>query len=179
MSEIKNKNTNDWEKQLFELLQKHSIKFLPFVPDAGHAGLIALSENSSFVRPVVLTTEEEGIAFSCGAWLGGQKGVVLMQSSGLGNCINSLASISIACSFPLLMIITMRGEWNEFNPWQVPMGSSTEKVLAALNIITARCNNEYEVAETVNAMLGLVYKSNCVTAVLLSQRLIGAKSFME
>ena len=57
--DTKNKNTNDWEKQLFELLQKHSIKFLPFVPDAGHAGLIALSENSSVVRPVVLTTEEE------------------------------------------------------------------------------------------------------------------------
>ena len=179
MSKININNELDWPMEIYKVFAKNNLTQIACVPDAGHKSLIEHCENDNKMEMVSLTTEEEGMGLLAGAWLGGQKGAVLMQSSGLGNCINALASITIACNFPLLMVITMRGEWNEFNPWQVPMGSSTEKVLAALNIITARCNNEYEVAETVNAMLGLVYKSNCVTAVLLSQRLIGAKSFME
>ena len=39
---------------------------------------------------VVLTTEEEGIGYLAGAWLGGERGALLMQSSGVGNCINTL-----------------------------------------------------------------------------------------
>ena len=102
-----------------------------------------------------------------------------MQSSGVGNCINALASITRACDFPLLMLITMRGEWNEFNPWQVPMGKATEKILSALDINVSRCEKADEVSETVNAMMGLAYKSNRATAVLLSQRLIGSKNFKD
>jgi sulfopyruvate decarboxylase TPP-binding subunit len=73
----------------------------------------------------------------------------------------------------------MRGEWNEFNPWQVPMGKATEKVLSALDINVVRCEKAEEVQDTVYAMMGLAYKSNCATAVLLSQRLIGSKAFKE
>ena len=165
--------------EIYKIFAKNNLTQIAYVPDAGHKSLIEYCEKDDKMKMISLTTEEEGMGLLAGAWLGGDKGTVLMQSSGLGNCINALASITISCNFPLLMVITMRGEWNEFNPWQVPMGSSTEKVLSALNIVTTRCNYENEVTETVNAMLGLAYKSNCVTAVLLSQRLIGAKSFME
>ena len=79
----------------------------------------------------MLTTEEEGIALAAGAWLGGQRSVLLMQSSGVGNCINML-SLSAICRFPLLMLVTMRGEWAEFNPWQVPMGRATQPALEAM-----------------------------------------------
>jgi hypothetical protein len=72
----------------------------------------------------VLTTEEEGIALAAGAWLGGQRAVLLMQSSGVGNCINML-SLPVNCRMPFLTLVTMRGEWGEFNPWQVPMGTAT------------------------------------------------------
>lgn len=66
------------------------------------------------MQPTVLTTEEEGIGILAGAWLGGERGVLLMQSSGVGNCINTL-SLSKVCGFPLLIIVTMRGEWGELN----------------------------------------------------------------
>ena len=69
---------------------------------------------------VVLATEEEGIGLLAGAWLGGERGVLLMQSSGVGNCINTLSMIR-TCQFPLLLVVTMRGEWGETNPWQLPM----------------------------------------------------------
>ena len=173
-----NKELN-WPLAIYKLFEKNDITQIAYVPDAGHKCLINLCEKNNEMKNISLTTEEEGMGLLAGAWLGGQKGVILMQSSGLGNCINALASVTIACNFPLLMIITMRGEWNEFNPWQVPMGSATEKVLSALDIKFSRCDRGHEVSEVVNAMQGLAYKSNCVTAVLLSQRLIGAKSFME
>jgi sulfopyruvate decarboxylase TPP-binding subunit len=89
------------------------------------------------MRAVVLTTEEEGVALLAGAWLGGQRGALLMQSSGVGNCINML-SLPKICRLPLLMIVTMRGEWGEFNPWQVPMGRATPAVLELSGVLCFR-----------------------------------------
>ncbi|MDE0993138.1 MAG: phosphonopyruvate decarboxylase, partial [Rhodospirillales bacterium] len=57
-----------------------------------------------------LTTEEEGIGYLAGAWLGGQRGALLVQSSGAGNCINTLA-LNATTRIPLLMLVTMRGGW--------------------------------------------------------------------
>jgi len=101
---------------------------MSYVPDAGHTTLINMFNADSDVITNVLTTEEEGIAIATGCWLGGLRSVVLMQSSGVGNCINML-SLPVQSRSPLLMLITMRGEWNEFNPWQVPMGQATEASL--------------------------------------------------
>ena len=95
-----------------------------YVPDAGHAHLIRRVHDNPKMRPIVLTTEEEGVASSCGAWLGGQKSVLLMQSNGVGNCINMLSLVS-NCNFPFVTIVSMRGEWGEFNHWQVPMSRAT------------------------------------------------------
>ena len=109
-----------WEDDIFDCFVNHNISQIPYVPDAGHAHLIKRVHDHPQMRPIVLTTEEEGVASSCGAWLGGQKSVVLMQSSGVGNCINMLSLVS-TCNFPFLAIVSMRGEWGEFNYWQVPM----------------------------------------------------------
>jgi sulfopyruvate decarboxylase alpha subunit len=179
MGDTYQKNNLNWPLKIYENLKNNNIKQIAYVPDAGHKNLIEYCHNDRTMKMISLTTEEEGMGLLAGAWLGGEKGVLLMQSSGVGNCINALASITRACDFPLLMLITMRGEWNEFNPWQVPMGKATEKVLSALDVNLVRCNRAEEISESVNAMLGLAYKSYCATAVLLSQRLIGAKNFKE
>ena len=94
---------------------------MAFVPDGGHARLIELAQKNNAMRTVTLTTEEEGVALSAGAWIGGDRSVLLMQSSGVGNCVNMLSLIRI-CKIPFLTIVAMRGEWGEVNPWQVPMG---------------------------------------------------------
>jgi sulfopyruvate decarboxylase TPP-binding subunit len=100
-----------------------------------------------------------------------------MQSSGVGNCINAIASISRACQFPLLLLVTMRGEWNEGNPWQVPMGRATQAVLEALGVQVVRVDAAADVEPSVAAMAGMAFTAEVQTAVLLSQRLIGAKAF--
>src|SRR5260370_40744666 len=112
-------NQTGWPDQLFDVFKGAEIKQVGYVPDAGHARLIARCKADNDIRDVVLSTEEEGIALSAGAWLGGQRRALLMQSSGVGNCINMLSLIS-ACRFPFLTFITMRGESAGFNPGHGP-----------------------------------------------------------
>ena len=113
-----------------------------------------------------------------GAWAGGRKGVLLMQSSGVGNCANALALPNI-CRIPFLTIVSMRGEWGEFVPWQVPMGLGTPKVLEAMDVRLFRCDYKEEVGMTVEAAATFAFNTRQSAAVLLSQKMIGAKQFKE
>jgi sulfopyruvate decarboxylase alpha subunit len=167
-----------WPEDIFAILQRHDVRQVPYVPDAGHSQLITRVLASSTMRGVPLTTEEEGVAMLAGAWAGGQKGVLLMQSSGVGNCINML-SLTQIYRFPFLTIVTMRGEWGEFNHWQVPMGSTTQAVFELSGIRVMRAHNAGEVREVVEAGAAQAYNACTPTAVLLSQRLIGAKVFVK
>jgi sulfopyruvate decarboxylase alpha subunit len=169
---------SDWPDEIFAVLKAAEIRQVGYVPDAGHARLIELCREDPEIRAVPLTTEEEGVALAAGAWLGGQRAALLMQSSGVGNCINML-SLAKNCRFPLVMLVTMRGEWAEFNPWQVPMGSKTQAALELCDVLVYRVEQPGEAAETVTAALDIAYNGELATAVLLSQRLIGAKRWVK
>jgi len=167
-----------WQESVYAALKAARITILGYVPDAGHAHLINAAHADPDMQAVVLTTEEEGIALSAGAWLGGQRAVMLMQSSGVGICINML-SLPLNCRMPFLTLVTMRGEWGEFNPWQVPMGAATQPVLTTAGVHVRRADQPDEVAEMVAASAALAFDSQIPVAVLLSQRLIGAKVFVK
>ena len=167
-----------WPQEIFAILERHDVRQVPYVPDAGHSELINRVLGSSTMRGIPLTTEEEGIALLVGAWAGGQKGVLLMQSSGVGNCINML-SLTQVYRFPFLTLVTMRGEWGEFNPWQVPMGMATQGVLELAGVRVLRATHPAEVKEVMEAAASQAYNALTPTAVLLSQRLIGAKVFVK
>jgi sulfopyruvate decarboxylase alpha subunit len=165
-----------WPDDIFRILKRFDVRQVAYVPDAGHAQLIRRVQDDPAMRAVSLTTEEEGIALLLGAWIGGQRGVLLMQSSGVGNCVNMMSLVR-NCPFPFLTLVTMRGEWGEFNPWQVPMGSTTQAVFELTGVKVLRATTAGEVGEVVAAAAGQVYNAGTSTAVLLSQRLIGAKVF--
>ena len=154
------------------------VRQVGYVPDAGHKRLIELCRADAAMRAVVLSTEEEGIGLAAGAWLGGERSVLLMQSSGVGNVINALG-MAKECRFPLLSLVTMRGEQGEFNPWQVPMGQATRATLEAMGTVVQYAGSAEEVAPTVNAALRLAYGSYVSVAVLIAQRVIGIKSFQD
>ena len=164
----------DWREAIFAALKAADIAQVGYVPDAGHARLIELCHADPEIRAVPLTSEEEGIGLAAGAWLGGQRAALLMQSSGVGNCINML-SLAKSCRFPLTMLVTMRGEWAEFNPWQVAMGTRTQAALELMDVLVYRVERAEEAGETVQAALDIAFNGSLATAVLLSQRLIGAK----
>ncbi len=168
----------NWNQQVFNLLKSQGISQISFVPDAGHASLIKFCERDEKLNIVRLTTEEEGISLAMGAWLGGQKSVLLMQSSGVGNIVNMLASFAV-CELPLPIFVTMRGDWSEFNPWQVAMGQATPKVFECLNIPIFKADRELEVVEMAEGAVRMAFNTYRTTALLISQRVLGAKTFHQ
>jgi sulfopyruvate decarboxylase alpha subunit len=167
-----------WSKPVHKLFQEHDIEQVAIVPDAGHADLIHLCEADKKMSVIRLTSEEQGVSLLGGAWLGGKKGVLLMQSSGVGNCINML-SLSTSCQFPLLILVTMRGDHAEFNPSQVPMGDATETVLAAMGVLVRRADTHEDVVHEVSGALRMTYNTFRPMAVLIGQKVIGAKDFRK
>ena len=165
-----------WPAEIHEVLKKSAVSVVGYVPDAGHKQLIELCQADTRMRAVVLSTEEEGIGLASGAWLGGERSALLMQSSGVGNCINVLGMVR-ECRFPLLMLVTMRGQFGEFNPWQVPMSQATVPSLQAIGVTVQTINQPGEAGETVAAAARLAFSTGRAVAVLISQRVIGYKTF--
>jgi sulfopyruvate decarboxylase alpha subunit len=165
-----------WKQDIFDALKAANVQQVFYVPDAGHAHVIESCERDPDIRAVALTTEEEGVAMSCGAWLGGQRSVLLMQSSGVGNCVN-MFSLLQSCRIPFLTLVTMRGEYAEFNPWQVTMSKATETVMTAMGIRVLRVCDPDEVQDTVEAALDAVFGAGEQVAILISQKLIGRKKW--
>src|SRR5437764_4093078 len=139
-----------WQHEVYDLLRGGGITQFGYVPDAGHAVLIDRSLADPEVHSVRLTTEEEGVALIAGADLGGARAVLLMQSSGVGNCINMLSLIKGA-RFPFLTLVSMRGDFGEGNPWQYAMGQATPSVLEAMGVIVLRAERPDEVLDVVGA----------------------------
>ena len=171
-------SVNSWQQGVYEVIKDSGIQLVGYVPDAGHARLIENSKQDSDIQDVLMTTEEEGVPLCAGAWLGGMRSLLLMQSSGVGNCVNML-SLQQTGRFPMVILVTMRGEYAEFNPWQVPMGSTTRAVLELCGFKVERVDEEEQAAETVQAAIDFAYSSNVGVAVLLSQKLIGRKQWVK
>ncbi|MDE2516170.1 MAG: phosphonopyruvate decarboxylase [Rhodospirillales bacterium] len=165
-----------WPRALYDLLRAQNVTQFAYVPDAGHRVLIDRSLADADAHSVALTTEEEGVALLAGADLGGARGVLLMQSSGVGNCINML-SLTAGGKFPFLTIVSMRGDFGEGNPWQYPMGQATQTVLEAMGVIVLRADAPADVIPVAEAALAMAFKAGNAVAMLLGQRLLGAKAF--
>jgi sulfopyruvate decarboxylase alpha subunit len=166
----------DWSTDVFREMRARSIATVCTVPDGGLMQLLRLVEAEPAMRLVTLTSEQEGIGIATGCWLGGGGAMLAMQSSGVGNCINALG-LPAAFRAPCLMLVTMRGQWGEFNPWQVPMGQAVRPALEAVGVKCFPVDRAGEVGETFAAAADLAFNSRVGTAVLVSQRIIGAKGF--
>jgi len=168
----------DWPAAIHTALSEGEVRIVSYVPDAGHKRLIELCQADEAMTAVPLTSEEEGIGLALGAWLAGEKSVLLLQSSGVGNLVNVLGALK-ECRSPAVMLVTMRGEYGEFNPWQVPVGQATPSVLKEMGVVVERVSGAGEVGPVVEAALRLAYRSYTGVAVLISQSLVGIKSFQE
>src|SRR2546421_6483003 len=168
----------DWPRDVHGELAAAGVSVVGYVPDGGHKRLIELCQSDPSMHAVPLTTEEEGIGLASGAWLGGAKTVLLMQSSGVGNLVNVLGMVKV-CRFPLALIVTMRGEQGEFNPWQVPMGENTARVLETMGVAVRQAGQAETVAPHVKEALRRAFEAQGAEAVLIAQRVVGIKSFQE
>ena len=165
-----------WSDAVYREMKKRKIATLCTIPDGGLTRLLNLVKDEGDIRLVTLSTEEEGMGIVTGQWLGGKRAMIAMQSSGVGNCINALGLPSIMRA-PCLMLVTMRGQWGEFNPWQVQMGQATRPALEAVGVKCFPADTADEVAPAFVGAADLAFNGGFSCAVLVSQRVIGAKGF--
>ena len=168
----------DWPRAVFDTLKAPEVRHAAYVPDAGLTQIIDLCAADRAMESVLLTTEEEGVALLAGSWLGGQRGVLMMQSSGVGNCLN-MFSLTRVCRFPLLVLVTMRGEPGEFNPWQAPMGRMAGEVLRLAGATVFRVEDAGDAGAAVAAAARTAFEGPAMAAVLFAQNLVGVKTFDE
>jgi sulfopyruvate decarboxylase alpha subunit len=165
-----------WQENIFESLLAFDVRQVAYVPDAGHTELIHRANEDVRMKAIPLSTEEEGVAVLAGAWLGGERGALLMQSSGVGNCINMLSLVK-TCQFPLLVLVTMRGQAGESNPWQNPMGSITDEVLSLAGLDVHKISEPENAGKIVARVGAQVFAEEKAAAILIEQKVVGLKKF--
>jgi len=166
----------EWSGVMFEMLRRAGIKLFAYVPDAGNLCLIDLADAHDDTRALLLTSEEEGVAICAGADLVGERAVLCMQSSGLGNCPNYL-SLAKGARFPILMVITMRGDYGEQNPWQYPMGEAVDALLQTMGVLRFKVERRDELEPATAAAINASGSGAQSAAIVLGQKFLGSKAF--
>lgn len=169
---------SDWSTDVYQLIKELGITIVATVPDAGLTRLLDMCGGDDTIRTITLSTEEEGIGVGYGAWLGGARALLCIQSSGTGNCINALA-LPAYHQTPCLILVTMRGQEGEGNPAQFPMGRAVEKVFTAMGVTCMEAKTAGEVSELFAKAADLAYGEGKSVAVLISQQVIGVKAFAK
>ncbi len=178
MSQATAQNDDGWSRQVHGLAARARISLVTTVPDAGLTQLLQLCCDDDAMRVVTLSTEEEGIGMAYGAWLGGARALLCLQSSGTGNCINALALPAFTRS-PCLMLVTMRGQEGEGNPAQFPMGRAVRAVFEAMGVVCLEAMTKEEVPSLFGRAVDMAFGEGKACAVLVAQQVIGVKDFAK
>jgi len=156
--------------RILKVLKESGINFFAMFPCEKISGLYDLISQENEFRHVYLTREEEGVGICAGVFLAGARPAMLIQSSGIGNMVNALSSLTQTYRMPLLILASWRGKYDEKIPAQIPLGRHMPKLLEALEI-------EYTVIETpddiplIGEAAGRAYGNGEIQVVLLSPKL--------
>jgi sulfopyruvate decarboxylase alpha subunit len=164
-----------WGKHVADVLRRNGIRLFATVPDyiVSHVLEHLWADRECTVATVC--REEEGLGLLSGAWLAGQRGALIMQNSGLGNSINTLASLNVASQIPVVLVISHRGDLGEFNPAQIPMGQAAERILEALGVRYAMPRSIAELEAQADGLVKLAYTRSLPVAFILPAELTGGK----
>ncbi len=166
----------DWPADAVATLRALDIEQVAYVPDAGLTRFLTLTEAEDGIAMISVVTEEDAVALTSGAWLGGQRALAAMQSSGVGNIVNML-TLPRVCGMPLLMLVTMRGEPGEANPWQEAMGQAVPALLDAAGVEVRRVESAAEIGPALARAGADAFGANRRICVQIAQSVIGFKGF--
>jgi sulfopyruvate decarboxylase alpha subunit len=170
------KYEGDWSRDVHDALHATGISQVGYVPDGGMKNVISNCGANPAMHAIPLSSEEEGPCLAAGAWLGGAKTCIIMQSTGVGNCINTF-SMSEVGQFPLLVLVSMRSSWGEQNRWQVPMGQRCIDYFKMAGFHTHVVEHAEDAGETVTAASEQAFNTMNGVGVFFSQRVMGTKKF--
>jgi sulfopyruvate decarboxylase alpha subunit len=168
-----------WHAIVQETLKRNDLRLVTYVPDRVLTPLIKAVHEDKFFTAFTCTREEEALAILTGAWMGGMRGVLLMQTSGFATLPNALASLAVPYQIPLIMIVSERGTLGEFNLGQALVCRTMRPVLDALGIETHTITRHDELEFIVDRSIKQAVATQAPVALILSPLLTGGKVFKE
>ena len=164
-----------WSKHMADVLRRNGIRLFTTVPDYIVTQVLEHLWGDSECRVVTVCREEEGLGLLSGAFMAGQRGALIMQNSGLGNCVNTLGSLNVASQIPVVLVMSHRGDLGEFNPAQVPVGQAAVRILDALDVRHVMPRSIPDLEAQADGLIKLGYTRSLPVAFILPAELTGGK----
>jgi sulfopyruvate decarboxylase alpha subunit len=168
-----------WHEVVHDTLKANEVRLVTYVPDKVLTPLIKGVEADPYFTAFAPAREEEAVGIVAGAWMGGMRGCVLMQTSGFATLPNVLASLSVPYQIPLLMLISERGTLGEFNLGQAMVCRTMRPILVSLGIEHYTITRFDELAFILDRSIKQAIATQAPTALILSPLLTGGKVFKQ
>jgi sulfopyruvate decarboxylase alpha subunit len=163
-----------WQTVIADTLTARGVTMAVYVPDTRLQPIIArLADNGVCLRS--LTREEECVGYAAGQRIAGQRPVVLMQNSGLGNALNAIGSLAVPYRLGLPLVVSMRGTLGEANPSQVPLGRAASSLLATLGIQSFSVRSAAAAEQVTAGVMTMAFEAGECAAVILEPELGGGR----
>lgn len=169
--------TASWYETVLAALKSNNVKLVTYVPDRVFTPLIKALHADSFFTTFPCTREEEAVGIITGAWMGGLRGAVLMQTSGFGTIPNVLASLVVPCQIPALIFVSERGTLGEFNLGQAMVCKTMRPVLDSLGVENHTITRQDELAFIIDRSIKQAVATQAPVTFILSPLLTGGKVF--
>lgn len=166
-----------WQDIVVAALKRNDIRLVTYVPDRVLTPLIKGLHADTVFTTFAPTREEEAVGILTGAWMGGLRGVLLMQTSGFATLANVIASLAVPCQIPLIMFISERGTLGEFNLGQALVCKTMRPVLDLLAVEHHTITRIDELDFIVDRSIKQAYATQAPVAFILSPLLTGGKTF--
>jgi sulfopyruvate decarboxylase subunit alpha len=164
-----------WASAVCAGLHAAGSRHVVYVPDNPLAHVLrALRDAFPDVQTTLATREEEAFGVAAGLYLGGVRPTVMLQSSGLGNSVNALASLLVPYQIPALIVVSLRGDAGEWNAAQAPMGRAVRPICDAIGVIHATVETADQTFETVRLVGTTAFGTRLPGVCLLPRRLTSA-----
>ena len=166
-----------WHEIVLASLKSNNVKLVVYVPDKVFRPLIKALHADAFFTTFAATREEEAIGIVTGAWMGGMRGAVLMQTSGFGTIPNALASLVVPSQIPALIFVSARGTLGEFNLGQAMVCKPMRPVLDSLGVETHTITRHDELGFIIDRSIKQAVATQAPVTFILSPLLTGGKVF--
>ncbi len=162
-----------WSEAFLNVLKDNDRRLVAYVPDNVLTPLIVGVTSDNYFRPVCATREDEAIGMVAGAWMGGLRSVVMMQTSGFALIANALASLTVPSQIPTVMVVSERGTMGEFNVGQQLVARTMRPVLDTLGIAHHTLDDESRLPFIVDRSIKQAFMTQASVAFILSPLLTG------
>lgn len=169
--------TKSWHAIVQATLKANGVKLVTYVPDKVLTPLIKSLHADLDFTVFPTAREEEAVGILTGAWMGGRRGALLMQTSGFATLPNVIASLAVPGQIPLIMFVSERGTLGEFNLGQALVARTMRPVLQALAIEHHSITRLDELEFTVDRGIKQAVATQAPVCFILSPLLTGGKVF--